>query len=314
MATNPAGFTPGAPATILAMPSPGFANLTNDLVLHLRFDDDLTDSSGLMHDGVSNGAPTFVAGLIGTGAVQVSATVNSSNYNYVSIPYSTDLALLSTDAFSLSLWINYTGTPDDLPIIGDAVGSTFQQGWVLADKNGELMWTLVDTNGSSVLANPAGGPSLNDGKWHNLILSCDGAIGTADTYIDGAWVASRSVSGLDTLDTGQPICLGQDPTGAYAIDGAFQIDDLGIWRRPLTYYDAQAIFTLGQKYGLSFDTYGPVLLTQTPDGNGFQLIWQAGLLMEAETIDGPWTPVPGAVAPLYTVTPGTGNKFYRVKL
>ncbi|MGH7972161.1 MAG: LamG-like jellyroll fold domain-containing protein, partial [Limisphaerales bacterium] len=314
MATNSAGFTQSALATIVAMPSPGFANLTNGLVLHLRFDNDLADSSGLMHDGVSNGMPVFVPGLIGTGAVQVSTAVTSSNYNYISIPYSQDLALSSTDAFALSFWINYTGTPDDLPIIGNAVGSTFQQGWALADKNGKLMWTLVDTNGSSVLANPAGGPSLNDGKWHNVVMSFDGAIGTADTYIDGFRAVSRSISGLDTFDTGQPICLGQDPTGTYGIDGAFQIDDLGIWRRTLSYYDAQAISELGRKYGSSFDTYGPIILTQTPNGNGFQLNWQAGALMEAESIDGPWSPVPDAAAPIYKVTPGAGNKFYRVKL
>ncbi|HVV70606.1 MAG TPA: LamG domain-containing protein, partial [Verrucomicrobiae bacterium] len=275
---------------------------------------DLTDSSGQMHDAVSNGAPTFVPGLIGPGSVQVSTVVGTSNYNFLSVPYSPDLAISTTDSFALSFWIQYTNTPDDLPMIGNAIGSTFQRGWVLADKNGKLAWTLVDTNGSSVLASPAGGPALNDALWHNVVLSFDGAIGAADTFIDGAQVASRSISGLDTLDTGQPICIGQDPSGTYAVDGTFQMDDLGMWRRPLTYYDAQAIYILGREYGSSFDSYGPVVLVQTPTASGLQLTWQAGTLLESDTMDGPWTPVPGATAPVYIVTPGAGDKFYRVKL
>ena len=62
-----------------------FANLTNGLVLHPRFENDYTDS-GLGHNGAAGGTPTFVAGVIGTNAVQVNTVSASKLYNYVWSP------------------------------------------------------------------------------------------------------------------------------------------------------------------------------------------------------------------------------------
>ena len=313
VATNSAGATNSAAALLTVMPPPLFGNLTNSLVLHLAFDGDTRDSSGLGHDAQTNGSPLFIPGRIGSNALQVSTFQASNAYNDVSVPPSPDLAFAATDSFSVSFWVNYTNFPDDLPMIGNAVGSTFQHGWVFADLGGHLQWTLVGVDDTSVLNSPVGGPALNDGAWHNVAESFDRAVGLANTYIDGALINSRSLTGLGSLDTLQPIALGQDPTGRYPIDGMFGIDDVGIWRRALSTYDIQAIYQLGTN-GLSFDAYGPVLLLQTPTASGFQLVWQAGTLLQADAIDGPWTPVPGAAPPVYLVTPPPGTKFYRVQL
>jgi hypothetical protein len=312
-ATNQAGSTNSDPAAIVVMPLPAFANLTNGLVLHLRFDNDVKDTSGLGHDGVANGSPIFVLGQIGSNAVQVSTLQASNAYNYVSVPFSPDLAFGATDSFSISFWVNYTNAPDDLPIIGNAAGSTFQQGWVFADLSGKLQWTLVGVDDTSVLASPAGGPAINDGAWHHILASMDRAIGLANTYVDGVLADSRSIAGMGNVDTGKPIALGQDPTGLYGVDGVFGIDDVGIWRRVLSIYDVQAIYQLGIG-SQSFDTYGPVTLLQAPVPGGFQLIWQAGTLLEADSIDGPWNPVPNAAPPTHIVIPGQDNKFFRVQL
>jgi hypothetical protein len=41
-----------------------------------------------------------------------------------------------------------------------------------------------------------------------------------------------------------------------------------------------------------------------------------GTLLQSSTVGGPYTPVPGAAAPSYTVSPpaGSGATFYRVQL
>jgi len=314
IATNAAGSTPSQSANLAVLPTPGFANLTNGLVLHLKLDQDLTDSSGLMHDAITNGSPAFVQGFLGSGSIQVNSDTAAPIYNYVSIPYSSDFSFSGSDMFSVALWINYTNPSADLPFVGNAEGSFLRTGWVFTDQNGLLSWSLVDTNGSSVLANPIGGPALNDGRWHSVVFSFDGTIGVANTYIDGSLVAFRSIVGLKSIDTGKPICLGQDPTGTFAVDGSLQIDDLGLWRRALSSYDARAIFLSGQNSGASFDAYGPVILSQISVPGGFRLIWQAGTLLEADSVGGAWTPVTGAVAPTHTVNPGAGNKFYRIQL
>jgi hypothetical protein len=313
IATNLVGNTNSDPATVLVMPPPAFGNLTNSLVLHLRFDNDVRDSSGLGHDGVANGSPIFIPGQIGSNAIQVSTLQASNVYNYVSAPLSPDFAFGATDSFSISFWVNYTNTPDDLPMIGNAVHSTLNQGWVFADQGGQLQWTLVGTDNTSVIASPVGGPAINNGAWHHIVASMDRPIGLANTYLDGALIDSRSIAGVGSLDTGKSITLGQDPTGSYAVDGMFSLDDVGIWRRALSTYDVQSIYQLGTN-SQSFDTYGPVALLQVPIQGGFQLIWQAGTLLKSDSIDGAWTSVPDAAPPIYTVTPGPDNKFYRVQL
>jgi hypothetical protein len=92
------------------------------------------------------------------------------------------------------------------------------------------------------------------------------------------------------------------------------MDDLGVWTRSLTPIEAYTIWYVGQTYSRSFDTFGPVLLVIRPKGGNFELIWQSGTLLQADTPLGPWTPVAGASAPYYLASPATARKFYRVQL
>jgi hypothetical protein len=91
------------------------------------------------------------------------------------------------------------------------------------------------------------------------------------------------------------------------------MDDLGIWRRALTSYDALSIYNAAQGAGQSFDVYGPVKVTITTSGGTATIAWQAGTLESSDDLTG-WTPVAGASAPTFTVTPTAGKKFYRVRL
>jgi hypothetical protein len=79
--TNALGSAgPSSAATLTVLAPPSFANLTNDLVLHLRFDGDYADASGRGNNGSAGGSPSFVDGRIGSQAVHVS-TVANSTYN-----------------------------------------------------------------------------------------------------------------------------------------------------------------------------------------------------------------------------------------
>ncbi len=46
-------------------------------------------------------------------------------------------------------------------------------------------------------------------------------------------------------------------------------------------------------------------------GSQLEILWTAGTLLEADSLAGPWSPVQGAAAPSYKVTPGASRKFYR---
>ena len=117
------------------------------------------------------------------------------------------------------------------------------------------------------------------------------------------------------LDTGRQLHVGQ-AAGTYAEAGVFEMDDLGIWRKVLTPYDALSIYNAAQAAGQSFDVYGPVQLDIVTAGANVMLVWQAGTLESNDDLSNPggWTAVTGAAAPSFTVPPGTGKKFYRVRL
>ena len=102
-ATNTAGYTNTSPSTLTVMPRPTFANLTNDLVLHLRFDGNYTDSSGEGDDASApNGSPPFVAGKVGQ-AVHI-ATASGTNYLVVNDNASV-LTFDETTSFTIAFWV-----------------------------------------------------------------------------------------------------------------------------------------------------------------------------------------------------------------
>ena len=124
----------------------------------------------------------------------------------------------------------------------------------------------------------------------------------AYAYIDGALATSFSIVGLGTLigSTPNTVTIGQDPTGGYGA-ATFDMDDLGIWRRALTSVDAAGIYAAGQN-GVSFDITGPVKVYVNQVGNNIDVSWQGGTLKQSTTVNGTYTPVPGAVAPFYRTT------------
>jgi hypothetical protein len=227
-----------------------------------------------------------------------------------------DLQFGAADSFSVSYWSRYTGTPNDLPILGDAVGSTYQQGFVFSDDGGKLEWTVVSVapDTGSIIADPVpGSPLINDGNWHHIVVAFDRATAEADSYVDGVQVDSRSIAGIGNLDTANGIFLGQDPTGGYGVNGTYDIDDLGMWRRALTSYDALSIYNAGQISKESFDVYGPVKVYINEVGSNIDVSWQAGTLQQATSINGPYTPVSGATPPLYRTTASGATRFFRVQ-
>jgi hypothetical protein len=313
--TNAAGSTNSAAALLTVKPMPTFANLTNGLRLHLRFDGSYADASGGGNDAIApSGSPTFLAGKIGQG-VHIETTPGV-NYLVVGNPTS-DLVFDETASFTVGYWIKYTTLFNDVPIMGNAVNSTYQLGWTFTDQGGKIEYSLVSTAGSGTyVADPvAGSPRIDNGAWHHILGVVDREKQTAFVYVDGELAGSWSIAGLGTLDTANPITIGQDPTGAYG-NATFDLDDLGIWRGVLTAYDALAIYNAAQSSGHSFDVYGPVKVDIAPAGAGLIVAWQAGTLESSDDLGNPsgWTPVAGATAPNYTVAPGTGKKFYRVRL
>jgi hypothetical protein len=315
--SNSAGATNSISAVLTVMPAPTFANLTNGLVLHLNFDSNYNDSSGQGNNASPEGSPSFVAGRIGSGAVYVNSIPGSSIYNYVSVPENADFASAFGETgpgFSVSFWVKYTGTVNALPMIGNAIGSAYNPGWVFTDDTGKIEWTLVGTDAGSVIADPVpGSPTTANGAWHNVVATFDRTAGAANTFVDGALVDTRSIAGMGNLDIGNPVTLGQDPTGTNDVTAAYDLDDVGIWSLALTEYEAISIYGAATN-GQSFNVNGPASMSIKQDAGSIDLIWQSGALQSAPSLTGPWNTVSGATAPFYQVTPSGSQKFYRIQL
>jgi hypothetical protein len=313
------------PVTLTVNPVPSYLNLSNSLVLHLKFDGDYKDSSGRNNNGTAQGSPQIVTGKIGTGALQYSTVVDNSSVaaaNYVSLGTPTDLDFGPGDNFSLAFWIKFTGSPGDLPFLANNTSSMGAPGVTIAPSYNEGGWSW----GLNDVVSPQPWPgvglydpvqnTLNDGTWHHLVHTFD-RTGDGTTYLDGVKVNATSIANAATWDlrTGTDWNIGQ-AGGYYAEGGLFTMDDLGIWRRVLNDYEAEAIYVVGQNYGRSFDTTAPPAVTMQIQltANGVVISWSSGTLESADNVAGPWSTVTGANPPSVTVSPAGGAKFYRVKL
>jgi len=312
-ATNPSGFTNSAPATLAVLPpNPAYVSVTGALVLHLTFDGDYTDSSGRGNHATPVGSPSIVAGRLGS-AVFLSTSNAIPEINYLTLGTPADLNFSSNVNFSVAYWVKYQPgqTNGDLPFLCSAVNSYGNPGFTFAPSYNRGGWSFslngtVQTYGDD--------NSINDGDWHHVLHSIN-RTGNVVTYLDGRPVDSRLATGAGDLDTGNTVNIGQDPTGAYPEDGSVTLDDLAVWRRALTSYEAYSVYYAATNANTSFTVPGTVALHIAASGTNVVLSWQPGptlgTLLEADALTGPWTPVPVYV-PVYEVPAAATQKFYRL--
>jgi hypothetical protein len=305
------------------------------LVLHLPFDNDLTDATGRGNNGTAVSAPTFAPdGALGPALHYSTTTSNNISGNpvteadYVTLGVRPDLQFSSNISFSVAYWVrlplNYIA--GDLPFFTDATNSTMNPGFAFAPSYGQTAltsstawpggWAMTifgSANSGIGVYGDIG--SINDGNWHHLVHVIDRAAG-AITYLDGLRAHQNVQQGISAvaagnIDTGAPANIGQDPTGQYPEPGSADIDDLGVWHKTLTPLEAASIYMAGISNHLSF-TGAPIALTVKRSGSQIILSWPAGTLQSADSVGGSYTNIT-PISPLTLVPAGT-NKFYRVRL
>jgi hypothetical protein len=294
--------------------------ISGNLVVHLKLDNDLADSSGRNNNGTPVGTPTFGSGKVGAAAVQI-----PSGADYVTLGRPSDLDFGTTTDFSLAFWTKAVTWSGDPSFIGNKDwNSGGNQGYVLAtDDDGHFQWNLAGLPGER--KDYDGPPGLfSDSNWHHVAVVFDRSA-YAWTYVDGVLVDARQMN-QNVNDVGTPsgfaTNIGQDGTGTYG--SAFTdvtIDDLGIWRRIVTPQEVAGVYAAGQA-GKDLSTVDVVptqlkLTGITTSGGNVTITWESApgaKLQKASALPSTsWQdlPVPSGNTS-WTEPVGTGNAFYRL--
>ena len=218
--------------------------ITEALVAHLKFDNDLADASGGGNNGTAVGSPGFQTGKIGS-AVQV-----TSGANYVSLGAPEDLNFGTSTDFSISFWAQINGLSGDPSIIGNKDwNSGGNQGYVLfSADNRRIDWNQGGLPGSPRKDSDGIANVFPNDTWAHVAVTFD-RDGNAITYVNGNRVEVIALAGA-VMDVSTPAGyatnIGQDGTGSYGSSFSdLRVDDLGIWRRQLTPQEVFAIFEGG---------------------------------------------------------------------
>ncbi len=348
--TNPAGTTNSAPALLTVLAAPSKAPSVAGLVLHLSFDDNLTDLSGGGNNGVAINQTDsssnvvnalFVDGKIGKGVNYVSdfgvpaapGATTTTNTSYVSLGVRPELQFGTNVDFTVAFWIRLPADfiGGDLPFFTTTAGSLGGQGIVFSPAYGYGIGSGAEPDpaplnygGWAVSLYDAGSAegariygdvgSINDGNWHHLAYVFD-RDSQVSTYLNGSLAKSFKISGTTTgaaktIDTGLAATIGQDPTGLYQETGSGDMDDLGVWRRAISALEVGSLYVAGMN-NLSF--YGRGLSIEK-SGAESQLVWDGGTLQQSATVEGPYSDVAGAKTPQLLIVPNAAATFYRLKL
>ncbi len=309
--------------------------VSQNLVVHLKFDGDYIDSSGRNNNASAVGSPGFAAGKIGQ-AMHFVTKADGSDFSYTTLGYPTDLKF-DTNDFSVSFWVDYSSAGDDPAFMGDKNwDSSSNTGWGIfhQDPTDYLRVSCTGTPRGSANRMDAtlSGPSLKDGNWHHIAVSFWRGQ-NASVYVDGSLVNVTPLTIVGSVDTDtimwtrelstgtvtnqHRVNIGQDGTGGYNdcngptcpasgsanIDGL--MDDVGIWRRVLTPQEAAAIFSAGQS-GKDLSqavvggspTLGTITAAVTGSGSSITFNWTGGTGIKLQT-------TASLAAPNWQDVPGT---------
>jgi len=144
--------------------------------------------------------------------------------------------------------------------------------------------------------------SIVDGNWHFVAYTYSGTLSGQNgvLYVDGARVATDAIAETppgNDLD----VWIGGAPDYSAARLLAANIAHAAIFTEALSAAEVGALYSAQPIIGVE------------RSGSTIMLSWSSGILLQAPTLNGPWTTNTTAVSP-FTVTATSGNQFYKVQV
>jgi RHS repeat-associated protein len=191
-----------------------------------------------------SGASGFLIGADYTnGEVAQAFNIHGTN-DIVFVPAQTNYDVgRSTNGFTLEFWTKgqfLSGTDCGVLSWNDSATNGTANGVLVRQSGFSVSFDVRETNGTSHLV--GGGVAFN-GNWHHLAVTYDRVSGQCKTYLDGVLQLTSSI-GTFQPQTGYDLQFGR---ALSPFLGKFlgQLDEIGLYTRPLTQTEVQAIFNAG---------------------------------------------------------------------
>jgi hypothetical protein len=191
---------------------------TTGLIAHYKLDGNVLDSSGNNLNGTVNGNPTYTPGILGQ------AMTFDGTGDYVDCTNNVKFDAI-TDKITVCAWFRV----DVFDVTYQPIVTKGDSSWRIA-RNSEtdnLQWRANGPNPTFRINSMA---SVNDGEWHHVAGTYDGA--TAQLYVDGRLDGTLATAGIIAKNT-QKVLLGANSEQT-ARWWKGSIDDVWIYSRALT--------------------------------------------------------------------------------
>jgi len=251
-------------------------------------------------NGISAGSYTRgFAGAVGQGfGSPHRATHYDGASAYTQVP-----RVIGATNFSIVFWVQTSatgGTPNWYNGIGlvdgEVGGTTGDFGVALC--GGKVAFGIgnPDTTLTSIR-------SINNGAWHQVVVTRNSGTGAMNLYIDGTFdVSTTGPTGPRTTPT--VLRFASLRTAINYLNG--NLSDVAMYESVLTASQVATLYSAAT--GLFYD----VTLANQWNGANLMLSWPGnGKLLEATNLAGPWTT--NVSASPVSVTPSAPHKFYRIK-
>jgi hypothetical protein len=291
-----------------------------DEILTSRMDNLVVDSNpnGPQHNGLNHGAIWLASSTDGGGVTRTGVMSFSTNApSQITVAGETNF---DSSAGTTMFWMRSSGLADPsgnpatlfdrLTGNGGATGSG--NGIVIAQNSDGSVELQIGSGTSLLTTIPTMAKTLSNNLWHQVAVVYDQSGSTATAiYIDGQLDAPGIPLSGWSWQVGQELELGlsHDTNSWQAYIGL--MDDVRFYNRALTSSEITSAYG-----GALVDPTALVMRLNftTAPGPGINLTWQCtdAILQSADSVNGPYTDVPGAVSP-YSIGVQTAAKFYRYR-
>ena len=248
-----------------AVAEPAYS-LSDGLAAYLPFDSSATENavSGSSVAPTANGSAAIAAGGMFGSCLDFPAGTGANNYVKLVGSDSGSISYDNDTCFAATIWVKMSPPAYDPPIFANKNWTGNGKGFLLfAGSSSQVTYNNINgTRASGGFLNAGSGSAridmgcmdfegTNDWTFYAVTRDAAGVITLYQGRNDGTldWV-SGELSG-STMVSGQPFYIGNDATGNYYNGDAARafvgdVDDFGLWTRPLSHGEIRRIFSAGR--------------------------------------------------------------------